>query len=468
MEDANGKKKKSKLKFPDTATLLVLLVVLSAILTYIVPAGQFDRQVDEATGRTLVVAGTYAEADRNPTGFMDLIESVYNGMVDASDIAWFIFVIGGAFGIITKSGAITAGLNKLIDRYQGRESILIIIIMSAFFLGGMSYGMGEEIIPLVAILVPIAIRMGYDPVVGVSMAVVGLYSGYSAGALNPFNTGVAQSICDLPLFSGIGLRILLGLGALIIAIEHTIRHGKKFKASGQTVSLNELPENLRTMEEREFTKQDKLIMLILVLTIVVIVFGIIKYDWYLAEMAAIFFLMGIIVGLIYFKGSLNDTINEFLIGCRDIASAVILVCLGRSMLIVLQDGNILDTIVYATSIPLSHLPKVVAAWGMYISQGIVNFMIPSSSGQAVVVMPIMSALSDVLGLTRQTAVMAFECGDGFWNMITPVHPILMASLGLAGVSFTKWFKFAWKLVLKWSVWVCIVLTIAVMTNYGPF
>lgn len=466
--DPKIEKKRFKIRFPETATLLIILVVLAAIMTYIVPAGSFDRELNEATGRTLVVAGTYAPTDANPTGIMALLESLYNGMVDASEIAWFIFVVGGAFGIVTKSGAISAGLSKLIYRFEGKESILVCIIMSAFFLGGMSYGMGEEVIPLVAILVPIAIKMGFDPVVGVSMAIVGLYSGYSAGALNPFNTGVAQSICELPLFSGLGLRIILGLGALTIAIVHTIRYGKKFKKEGSVLDLNEIPEHLRTVEDREFTTVDKIILLILVITIGVLVFGIIKYDWYLAELAGVFTLMGLIVGLIYFKGSLNDTVNEFLIGCKDIATAVILVCFGRAILIVLQDGNVLDTIVYWTSVPLSHLPSVFAAWGMYISQGIVNFLIPSSSGQAVVVMPIMSALADVLGITRQTAVLAFECGDGFWNMITPVHPILMASLGLAGVSFKKWFKFALPLVLMWTVWIFIVLAIAVVTNYGPF
>lgn len=460
------KERRWKIRFPDTGTLLIALVVLSALLTYIVPAGAFDREVVD--GRSLVVAGTYQSTEANPTTFMSLIQSIYNGMLDASDIAWFIFVVGGAFGIVTKSGAIAAALNKLIRRYEGKETVLIIIIMTAFFIGGMSYGMGEEIIPLVAILVPISIKMGFDPIVGVSMPIVGLYSGYSAGALNPFNTGVAQSICDLPLFSGIGLRIVLGLGALIIAIHHTIRHGKKFKASGVRVNLNELPENMQMVEDREFNTKDKLILGTLVLTIAVLVFGIIKYEWYLAEMAGLFFLMGIVIGLIYFKGDFNATINEFMIGCRDIATAVILVCIGRAILIVLQDGNILDTIVYATSIPLEKFPKVIAAWGMYISQGIVNFLIPSSSGQAVVVMPIMSSLADVLDITRQTAVLAFQSGDGFWNMITPVHPILMASLGLAGVSFKKWFKFSLSLVIKWSIWVCLILAVAVLTNYGPF
>ena len=468
MEPRIEEKKKLRLKFPDTPLLLVIIIIVAAIMTYLVPAGAFDRVLDEATGRELVQAGTYHAVDSYPTSFMALIESIYNGMVDASEIGWFIFVVGGSFGILTKSGAIASGLNRLIGRFQGRESVMIVIIMTAFFIGGMSYGMGEEIIPLIAILVPIAIKMGYDPVVGVSMAVVGLYSGYSAGALNPFNTGIAQSICELPLFSGLGLRILLGVGALAIAIEHTIRHGRKFKQSGQVVDLNEVPENLRETVDRDFTKQDKLILLVLVVTVVILVFGIIKYGWYLKELAGLFFLMGIIIGLIYFRGNFNATMNEFLIGCRDIATAVMLVCFGRAILIVLQDGNILDTIVYATSLPLSHLPKVVAAWGMYLSQGIVNFAIPSSSGQAVVVMPIMSSLADVLGITRQTAVMAFECGDGYWNMITPVHPILMASLGLAGVPFTKWFKFALPLVIKWSIWVCIVLAIAVITGYGPF
>lgn len=224
------KKKRFKISFPDTATLLVLLIIAAAVLTYIIPAGTFERAADAVTGRTVVVPGTYGEADANPTGFMALIQAIYNGMVDASDIAWFIFVVGGAFAIVTKSGAITAGLNRLINKSQGREAVLVTVIMTAFFVGGMSYGMGEEIIPLVAILVPVAIRMGYDPVVGVSMAVVGLYSGYSAGAFNPFNTGIAQEISDLPMFSGMGLRLILGLGALVIAVVHTVHYGNGLRS----------------------------------------------------------------------------------------------------------------------------------------------------------------------------------------------------------------------------------------------
>ena len=461
-------KEKRRFKFPETATLLVLLIVLAALLTYLVPAGAFDRAVDEATGRTLVVAGTYHQVESTPTSFMQLIQSVYNGMLSASDIAWFIFVVGGAFGIITKSGAITAGLNKMIGKYQGRESLLIVFIMAAFAIGGMSYGMGEEVIPFVAILVPIAIKMGYDPVVGVSMAVVALYSGYSAGALNPFNTGVAQSICDLPLFSGIGLRLILGVGALAIAVHHTMRYGKKFKSSGVQLDLSEVPENLRSYEERAFTKTDGIILCVLAATIVILVIGVLKFDWYLSELAGLFLLMGIVTGLIYFRGNFGECINEFVIGCRDIATAAVLVCLSRAILVVLENGQIMDTLIYWISIPLTHVSSVVAAWGMYIAMGIVNFIIPSSSGQAVVVMPIMSSLGDLIGVTRQTAVLAFECGDGYWNMITPTHPILMASLGLAGVPFSKWFKFALPLVVKWSVWVLIVLAAAVLINWGPF
>ncbi|MEL7650152.1 MAG: C4-dicarboxylate ABC transporter permease [Sedimentibacter sp.] len=459
------KVKSFKLRLPETATLLVLIILIMAMLTYIVPAGRFQRAVDEATGRTLVVPGTFAYMDQTPVGFMSLLSSVYRGMVGATEIMSFIFVVGGVFGILTKTGAITAALGSLIKKFQGRENILIIIIMTAFAAGGMSYGMGEEVIPFVTILVPIAIKMGYDPIVGVSMVVVALYSGYSAGPLNPFNTGVAQGICQLPLFSGIGIRTVLGIGALAIAIEHTLRYGNKYKKS----RLGEIGSHeIQFAEERPVNSTDRLILVILIVTIIVLVFGVLKYEWYFTDIAGLFMLMGIVIGLIYFKGNLEECINEFMVGTKDIAVAAILVSLSRAILVVMEEGNIADTMIYWMSIPLSSMNNIFAAWGMYLSQGFVNFLIPSSSGQAVVVMPIMSSLSDLIGVSRQTAVLAFQSGDGFWNMITPTHPILMASLGLAGVSFSKWFKFSFWLVVKWSIWVIIILTYATLTNLGPF
>lgn len=465
METLNEKKKR-KIAFPETALLLLIIIAVVAALTYIMPAGQFERVVDEATGRELVKAGTYAVTESNPTSLVGLFSSVFRGIVKASEIIGLVFVIGGAFGIVARTGAIAAGLGGLVKKLAGRESVMVAIVMTAFAVCGATFGMAEESLPFVVILVTVALKMGYDPIVGVSMVVIGLYCGYSAGPLNPFNTGIAQGIAELPMFSGIGLRIVLMLGALAIAVVITVMHGKKYKKLG--IDNSKLLEEFKAEEERPVNRTDAVILLILAATIGILIFGVVNYGWYFEEITALFFGMGLLVGLIYRKGNLNQISRDFIEGACEMTTAALFVGLSRAILVIMEDGMIMDTLVYYLSLPLSHLNSVLAAWGMYISQGFINFFIPSSTGQAVVVMPILSPLSDLIGVTRQTAVLAYQCGDGFWNMITPTHSVLMASLGLARVPFGKWFKFAVKVVAAWTVWVFIVLAIATVTNYGPF
>ena len=459
-----------KRRFPTISnpTLLILMIVVAALLTYIIPAGAFDRVVDDATGRTIVVSGTYHAIEGHRTGFMELMQSIYAGMVSASEIGWFVFVTGGVFGILAKTGAVTAGLNKLVGRYRGKEAVLIIVIMFAFALGGASFGMCEETLPFIAILMPIVIKLGYDPLVAAAITMGATYSGYSAGPLNPFNTGVAQGICELPTFSGMGLRIVLGIGCTVIMAWHTLSYAKKNRTEMTSEALEKLAKENAEVEIQEFGKTEKAILLILVATIALLVFGVLKYAWYLQEIAGLFVLFGFVVGLIYFKGDLNAVVSEFLNGCKDMTSAVILICFSKSILVVMESAGIMDTVVYALALPLQKVNGVIAAWGMYVAMGFVNFMIPSSSGQAAVVMPIMAPVADLVGITRQTAVMAFACGDGYWNLICPANAVVMAGIGIAGVPFSKWFKYALPLVLKQSVWILIVLAYAVISNYGPF
>lgn len=459
-------KKRRKLAFPETALLLLIIIAVAAGLTYIMPAGQFERVVDEATGRELVKAGTYTVMESNPTSLVELFSSVFRGIVKASEIIGLVYVVGGAFGIVSRTGAIAAGLGGLVKRLAGRESVMVAIVMTAFAVCGATFGMAEEALPFVVILVTVALKMGYDPIVGVSMVVIGLYCGYSAGPLNPFNTGIAQGIAELPMFSGIGLRIILMLGALAIAIVITIMHGKKYKRLG--IDNSKLLEELNAEEERPVNRTDAVILVILAVTIGILIFGVVTYGWYFEEITALFFGMGLLVGLIYRKGNLNQIARDFIEGACEMTTAALFVGLSRAILVIMEDGMIMDTLVYYLSLPLSHLNSVLAAWGMYISQGFINFFIPSSTGQAVVVMPILSPLSDLIGVTRQTAVLAYQCGDGFWNMITPTHSVLMASLGLAKVPFGRWFKFAVKIVAAWTVWVFIILAVATATQYGPF
>lgn len=462
--------KKKRFKVPNTAALLLIVTLIMGILTYVVPAGEYDRVYHEATDRTVVVADTFKRVEQTPVGIQGIFASVFQGLEHASDIIAFIFVVGGAFAIVSNTGAIVAGLGKLIKIFSGRENLLIAVLMIAFSIGGATFGMAEETLPFVVILVSVSLAMGFDKTVGVAIVLVGVYSGYSAGVLNPFNTGVAQGVAELPLFSGIGLRLVFMAGALAIAIHHTTSYAKKIKnAKGETLN-NDLETSMGNNELEmgiEMTSQHKLILGILTVTIGILVFGVLKYGWFFKEIAALFMGMGLVVGMIYYK-SFEKYADAFIAGAATMTTAALLMGLSRAILVLAEQGNIMDSIVHAISIPLSQLNNVFAAWGMYVAQGLINFVIPSSSGQAVVVMPIMSALSDIIGVTRQVAVLAFQSGDGFWNMITPTHAVVMATLGLAGLSFNDWFKFALPLVLKWSAWIMATLAFAVLTGWGPF
>lgn len=462
---------KWKIKPPTTTALLMFMIVIVAALTYIVPAGQFDRALDEKTGRELIVADSFNYTEQTPVGIGGILSSVFGGIVGAAEIIAFVLIVGGVFGVIVKSGAINAALARLIHRLKGKESIFIIIAMTAFAMGGATFGMAEETLPFVAIVLAATIAMGYDRIIAVSIVVVGVYAGYSAGPLNPFNVGIAQGIAELPLFSGIGLRTILMVGGLIIAIHHTLRYAKKVKLDPSTSLLageEEVETDTTVLDNLTMTKRHKWIMGILGLSLVALVFGVLKYGWYLGEISALMLLMGIVIGMIAFNGSFNQFTDEFMKGAAEMTAAALIIGLSRAILVVMEEGQIIDTLVYAVSVPLGSLHSVFAAWGMYISQGLINFVIPSSTGQAAVVMPIMSSISDVIGINRQIAVQAFQSGDGYWNMITPTHPVLMAALGIAAVPFGKWIRFAGPLVLKWTIWVMIILAIGVWTNWGPF
>lgn len=462
---------KRKIRFPSTASLLMLIILVSAILTYIIPAGEYLRVADQNTGRTLVVADTFTRVAQSPVGFWKLMASVFTGILRASDIIAFIFVVGGAFSIVVASGAINTALARLINRLSGREYILVIVIMAAFAICGATFGMAEETLPFVALLVAVSAALGYDSIVGVSLVTIGVYAGYAAGPLNPFSVGIAHSISELPLFSGLGLRSILMLGGLAIAIHHTLRYAKKVKKDPGLSLVADIKydgANEDALPDSNLTSQHKLILAILVITLITLLFGVLKFGWYFAEISALFTLMAIVIGLLIYKGDFNLVTEEFMKGATSMTTAALLVGLSRGVLVVMEDGKIMDTIVYGLSLPLRGLHSVFAAWGMFIAQGIINFAIPSSSGQAVVVMPIMSPLSDIIGITRQVAVQAYQSGDGYWNMITPTHPVLMASLGIAGVPFSRWFKFAGPLVLKWVLWTFAILAIGVLINWGPF
>ncbi|MBQ4468188.1 MAG: YfcC family protein [Firmicutes bacterium] len=450
------------------------VALLVAILTYVVPAGQYDRVDDPVTGRTLVVEGTYQPVDPHPATLSTLFGSLYEGFQDISDIIALILIAGGAMGILIKSGAIHAGINSLTKVTKGKNWMLFAIIMIVYAFCSSLLGMAEEFIGFVPILCAIAISLGYDKITGIAILLFGIYSGVGFALTNPFNIVIAQQIAQLPIFSGMGLRAVGFVGSVIIAIHHVIHYGNKVKKDPTKSLLYDKNDSSLKLDpeisEKEMNKVDlttfeltgkrKLELIILAVTIIGMGYGTTQLGWWMHEMCAIFLAFGIVIGLIEFK-SLNETVNTFMREAGGMAEACLLIAMSRSIVYIMSDGMIIDTIVRGIATPLGHLNGVLAAWAIYISQLIVNFFVPSSSGQAVVVMPILTPLADLTGISRQVMVHAFMAADSYGNMIIPTHPTTLACLGMAGISYNKWFKLAWPLVLKWTIWSFIILAIGV-------
>lgn len=483
--------KKKRLKLPDTAAFFMIMILIAAILTYMIPAGSFERIVDGTTGRTLVVDGTYSPIDGGGVSIGQVLSSLFRGMVGGVDIIAFIFVVGGCFGIINATGAFESGLSTLMRRLSGKEGLLIGTIMAALAVCGATFGMGEEALPFVTVMIAASQKMKMGRITGIAIIVVGIYSGYTAGPLNPFNTGIGQEIAELPIFSGMGLRAVLMAGTVAIGIHHVIVNGKKYRSeltplaentAGQAEILPgtaELQTDGLSPEVSEkcdaagedagadsLSGKQKIVLLIVLGTIIVMVICIMMFGWYFEEISALFVAMGIAAGMFYFR-SLDETGKAFVKGAGEMTTAVIYFTFARAILVIMEDGQIMDTVVYALSVPLSQAGGVLATWGIFICEGIINFFIPSSSGQAAAVMPILTPLADIVGVTRQTAVLAYQCG-GFLNLITPTQMVVLAACALGGVSFAEWFRYSWKLVLKWCLWAMVILAVATMTGYGPF
>ena len=460
-------------KIPHTYVLIFCIILIVALLTHIIPAGEYTRVEDPKTDRTIVDPNSFTRVERNPVGIFEVLTAIPRGMVDAAQITFFIFIVAGSFQIITSTGAIEAGIYKVANLLRGREQLLIPIFMFLFSLTGAFLGFAEENIVFIPVAISLARALGYDALVGMSLVTLGGAVGFNSGVMNPFTVGVAQGIAELPLFSGIGLRIIIWVVFLIVSVYYVMRYANKIKDKPELsiiadVELEERKNSSLDMtEEKKLLPKHYLVFLTLVAGFATIVYGVYQFDWYINQIAAVFLGMGIVSGFIGRIGP-NNMAQEFINGAKGIVFGALVVGIARAILIVLQDGLILDSIIYSLASVISKLPKALSAVGMFIVQCLINFVIPSGSGQAATTMPIMVPLADILGLTRQTAVLAFHFGDGFSNTFTPTASTLMASLSIAKISYDKWIKYYGKLFLIWTLLGAVFVVIATMINYGPF
>ncbi|MBN2273305.1 MAG: AbgT family transporter [Bacteroidales bacterium] len=505
-------------KIPHTFVIIFYLLILAAILTWIIPGGQYEEKITKVNGiQKKEMVFHYTD---NVQQWWQVFSSFYKGFTRQSGIIVFILMIGGAFWIVNNSRAIDTGIFTFIDftkrlerfrllRIVGVNNIIIILVMLMFSLFGAVFGMSEETIAFIIILVPLSISMGYDSITGVCMVFVAAGLGFAGAMLNPFTIGIAQGIAGLPMFSGIEYRFLCWVIINIVGIVYVLWYAQRVKRNPKCSPVFEEDAYWR---ERDKASQEKTayhtpvaawttwgillavmitfsvihpvshfkignapdfrlpvlpllsglflitgilalrksvhfyILLLLAFTIIYLITGVMGYHWYIMEIATLFFAMGIFSG-VAMKKSPDEIVKLFLEGVKDILPAALVVGLAGGIIVILEDGQVIDTILYNLSESMKGSGKVATVGFMYLIQNFINLILVSGSAKAALTMPIFAPFSDLVELSRQATVMAYQFGDGFTNMITPASPVLMGVLGVARIPYEKWFKWVWPFVL---------------------
>ena len=462
----------SRMKVPNTYAILTSLLVLVAALTWVLPASRYGTH--EVAGRQVVDPATFAYVEAAHQGIQAVLMAPIRGFVDAAEIIGFVLMVGGVFGIIQATQSITAGVRALAAAYQVSTVVrlgLIPIFMLLFSLGGAVFGMSEETIPFILIFVPMAYALGYDSITGVAIPFVGAGAGFAGAFFNPFTVGVAQSIAEVPLFSGLGYRFFCWVIITTVAIAYVMRYAAKVKRHPQSSLTFESDQALRSRimaesgaESAEMTRTHRAVLLIFLLGMLLLVFGVLRLDWYIQEIAGLFLLIGLAVALAG-RLSVDRTTDAFVSGAQALVGTALVIGLARGILVIARDGRIIDTILHALSGLVEGFHPVFSAQMMFIVQTFLNFFVPSGSGQAALTMPIMAPLADLVGVARQTAVLAFQFGDGFSNLIIPTSGVLMGALSLAGVPWDKWARWVLPLELMFLMVGLLLLVPAVLTGW---
>lgn len=462
------KKSKFKLKMPHTFVLLFVLAIIAGLLTYVIPAGSYDRV--EVNGRQLVDAATYHTVDPAPATLFQVLKAFPKGLEQAAAIVFFIFIVGGSFYVVQKSGAIDAGIAAAVRKTSSRGILIIPLLSIVFAFGGGIYGMAEECLPFIPALVILCISLGYDSLTGAAIALAATCAGFTGAFLNPFTVGVAQGIAELPLMSGLWYRVIVFAFMVTITITYIIVYCYRIKKNPEKSPMYEIDRKRELkvdLSNTIFTGTHKIILLVVLATFGLLVFGVLKYGWYIQEISGLFFGMAILVGIISRRG-LNQLAEDFLEGCALLAYGALVVGLARGILVIFTDANVIDTIIYGMATAIQGLPTVITSLGIYITQIIISAIVPSGSGMAALTMPVLTPLADIVGVTRQTTVLAYQFADGFTNVLTPLSGYFMAGLALAGIPYQKWIKWILPLAIIWWVAGGIFVVIADAIHYGPF
>lgn len=432
--------------------LIFAIMLVMAALTYILPAGQYDTV--EKDGRTYTVAGSYHHVSANPQGIGSVLTAPAKGFRDCADIIVFIFITGAVFTILERTGTVNAvilGTSYLFSRKETLKKFFIPVSMLLFSLGGAVFGMEEETLIFIPLFIPLALSLGYDTAVGVSIPFLGAWVGFGSAFMNPFTVGISQGIAQLPLYSGLGYRLLVWAVCTAVVIVFVALYGEKVRKNPQKSVTYEADLerrkhlHLNVLQKPEFKKSHIWISLIFALGMGILVYGVAVFHWYIVEISGLFLGVGLVCAMIG-RLSLNETTDAVVDGARSMVSVSVMLALARAIVVIASDGRILDTVLNVIAGGIGQLHPLLAVEGMFWAHSFINFFVASGSGQAVLTMPVMIPLSDLIGVSPQLSILAYQFGEGWTNAIIPTAPVTMAALGMAGVPWLKWAR--WNLPLQ--------------------
>lgn len=464
---------KFRLKVPNTYILIFSLLVIFVVLTWIIPGGEYQRM--ELKGREVVVPGSFKYTQSNPQGLFDLFTAPIRGFVDGALIIGFILLVGGSFNVLQKTEAIDKFIHRITQAYHKSKLLKVMILpilITLFSLAGATFGMNEEIIPFIIVFVPLALALGYDSIIGVAIPLVGAHIGFASAFLNPFNVGIAQGISEVPLFSGIEYRLAVWFIVNLTVIIFIVRYANKIRKNPEKSPVYALDrerresmhlDNVSDNESIVFTTRHKIVLYAFLLSLLAIVVGVIYLQWFIEEIAAVFFVMGIATGLIGgLKG--EGIVKGFIEGAKDLVGTAFILALARATVVIAQDGLIIDTILYKLAPLVESSNPVFASQKMFVIQAVINFFIHSGSGQAALTMPIMAPLSDLVGVSRQTAILAFQFGE-LTNIIIPTSAVTMGALSMGKIPYEKWAIWVLPLTIILAVVALILLIPPFLINW---
>jgi uncharacterized ion transporter superfamily protein YfcC len=443
-----------------------MFVIIAAILTYIIPAGEYTFVSDEATGRNLIDPNSFQFIENTPVGIMDFLLSITEGMIGAASIIFLVFLVGGYFQVINDTGAIESTINLAVDKLNKRPLIVIPIIMAITTVLGALGIIVNAVIAFIPIGIALAKKLKLDPIAGMAIMYLGAYSGFTTSPMGPFNTVLGQTIAGIPIMSGFAFRAFIWGALFIVSVWYVMRYSNKVKKDINNSALDEIKwaePSSTAKETTDFNMRHLLILLVLVSGFALYTYGSYKLKWSLNYLSAIMLGVALISGLIG-KMHPDDMAKSFIAGCKSMVYGALVIGFAKAITIVLTDGQIIHSIIYYMSLPLVKFGSTVSGILMFYINLIFNFFVPSGSGQAMVVMPLFAPMADVVGVTRQIAVSAYQYGDGFSNTIIPTSGVLMAALGVAKIPYEKWLKFMLPL---FGLWVLIgTISIVIATAIG--